>query len=45
MNIVMLSNTYAPHVGGVARSIEAFARQYRILGHEVLVVAPSSITP
>lgn len=36
----MLSNTYAPHVGGVARSIEAFARQYRALGHEVLVVAP-----
>jgi glycosyltransferase involved in cell wall biosynthesis len=40
LNIVMLSNTYAPHVGGVARSIEAFARQYRALGHEVLVVAP-----
>lgn len=40
MNIVMLSNTYAPHVGGVARSIEAFARQYRKLGHQVLVVAP-----
>jgi 1,2-diacylglycerol 3-alpha-glucosyltransferase len=36
----MLSNTYAPHVGGVARSIEAFSRQYRALGHEVLVVAP-----
>jgi len=40
MNIVMLSNTYAPHVGGVARSIAAFARQYRELGHHVLVVAP-----
>jgi len=40
MNIVMLSNTYAPHVGGVARSIEAFARQYRELGHRVLIVAP-----
>ena len=40
MNIVMLSNTYAPHVGGVARSIAAFARQYRELGHQVLVVAP-----
>jgi glycosyltransferase involved in cell wall biosynthesis len=36
----MLSNTYAPHVGGVARSIAAFARQYRELGHQVLVVAP-----
>ena len=40
MHIVMLSNTYAPHVGGVARSVEAFARQYRALGHKVLVVAP-----
>jgi 1,2-diacylglycerol 3-alpha-glucosyltransferase len=40
MNIVMLSNTYAPHVGGVARSIERFARQYRKLGHKVLIVAP-----
>jgi 1,2-diacylglycerol 3-alpha-glucosyltransferase len=36
----MLSNTYAPHVGGVARSIDAFARQYRKRGHRVLVVAP-----
>lgn len=40
MNIVMLSNTYAPHVGGVARSIAAFARQYRERGHKVLIVAP-----
>lgn len=40
MNIVMLTNTYKPHVGGVARSVDAFARQYRKLGHEVLVVAP-----
>ncbi|HEY6131644.1 MAG TPA: glycosyltransferase, partial [Halioglobus sp.] len=40
MNIVMLSNTYAPHVSGVARSIEAFARQYRTFGHQVLIVAP-----
>ena len=40
MNIVMLTNTYIPHVGGVARSVEAFARHYRRLGHRVLVVAP-----
>lgn len=40
MNIVMLTNTYKPHVGGVARSVDAFARQYRKLGHKVLVVAP-----
>jgi glycosyltransferase involved in cell wall biosynthesis len=40
MKIVMLSNTFAPHVGGVARSIQAFSGQYRKLGHQVLVVAP-----
>lgn len=40
MNIVLLTNTYLPHVGGVARSVEAFAQSYRKLGHRVLVVAP-----
>ncbi|MDN5871292.1 MAG: glycosyltransferase [Nitrococcus sp.] len=40
MNIVMMTNTYLPHVGGVARSVEAFARAYRERGHRVLVVAP-----
>ena len=40
MNIVMLTNTYLPHVGGVARSVEAFTREYRRRGHNVLVVAP-----
>ncbi|WP_295798243.1 glycosyltransferase [uncultured Microbulbifer sp.] len=40
MNIVMLSNTYLPHVGGVARSVDAFTREYRRRGHQVLVVAP-----
>lgn len=40
MNIVMVTNTYLPHVGGVARSIEAFTREYRRRGHRVLVVAP-----
>lgn len=42
MNIVMLTNTYTPHVGGVARSVEAFAAEYRHRGHRVLVVAPAS---
>lgn len=36
----MLTNTYTPHVGGVARSVECFAQEYRRLGHQVLVVAP-----
>ncbi len=41
MNIVMLTNTYTPHVGGVARSVEAFTAEYRRCGHRVLVVAPA----
>lgn len=40
MRIVMMTNTYAPHRGGVARSVENFAREYRRRGHRVLVVAP-----
>jgi glycosyltransferase involved in cell wall biosynthesis len=40
MRIVMVTNTYAPHVGGVARSVEAFAAEYRRRGHQVLVVCP-----
>lgn len=40
MNIVMMTNTYAPHVGGVSRSVEQFARELRRAGCRVLVVAP-----
>jgi glycosyltransferase involved in cell wall biosynthesis len=40
MNILMMTNTFTPHVGGVARSIEAFTAEYRRRGHRVLVVAP-----
>ena len=40
MNIVMVTNTYSPHVGGVARSVAAFSAEYRRLGHRVLIVAP-----
>ena len=40
MNIALLTNTFTPHVGGVARSVDAFAKAYRELGHHVLVVAP-----
>lgn len=40
MNIVLLTNTFTPHVGGVARSVEAFMEEYRRRGHRVLVVAP-----
>ena len=37
----MMTNTYLPHVGGVARSVSTFAEEFQRLGHEVLVVAPT----
>jgi 1,2-diacylglycerol 3-alpha-glucosyltransferase len=40
MNILMVTNTFTPHVGGVAKSIVAFTEAYRQLGHHVLVIAP-----
>jgi len=36
----MMTNTYLPHVGGVARSVSTFAEEFVREGHEVLVVAP-----
>ncbi len=40
MNILMLTNTYKPHVGGVAKSVDAFAAEFRNRNHNVLIVAP-----
>lgn len=40
MNILMMTNTFTPHVGGVARSVESFTEAYRAMGHRVMVVAP-----
>ncbi|HEX9758304.1 MAG TPA: glycosyltransferase [Nitrospiria bacterium] len=40
MNILMATNTFSPHVGGVARSVEAFTSEFRRWGHCVWVVAP-----
>ncbi|MCB0324608.1 MAG: glycosyltransferase, partial [Bdellovibrionales bacterium] len=40
MNILMVTNTFLPHVGGVARSVAQFADEYRRQGHKVLVLAP-----
>ncbi len=40
MNVWMMTNTYTPFVGGVARSVTAFTRECRKAGHRVLVVAP-----
>ncbi|NLE02889.1 MAG: glycosyltransferase family 4 protein [Fibrobacter sp.] len=42
MNILMMTNTYLPFVGGVERSVQIFTGEYRRLGHQVLIVAPSS---
>ncbi len=40
MNVLMMTNTYVPHVGGVARSVAAFTNELRRLGHRIVVVAP-----
>jgi glycosyltransferase involved in cell wall biosynthesis len=37
----MFTNTYLPHVGGVARSVDFFTEDLRKLNHRVLVVAPT----
>ncbi len=41
MKICMFTNTYLPHVGGVARSVSTFAVDLRLKGHEVLIIAPT----
>jgi glycosyltransferase involved in cell wall biosynthesis len=41
MRILAVTNTFTPHVGGVARSVESFSDRYRELGHDVLVICPS----
>jgi glycosyltransferase involved in cell wall biosynthesis len=40
MNIVMMTNTFTPFVGGVTRSVTAFAHECRSAGHRVMIVAP-----
>ncbi len=41
MNILMMTNTYAPFIGGVERSIATFATHFRRTGHRVVIVAPT----
>lgn len=36
----MFTNTYLPHVGGVARSVSTYEEEFCRRGHEVRVVAP-----
>src|SRR5688500_4487566 len=45
MNILLMTNTYLPHVGGVARSVASFAAEFRRQGHGVLVIAPEFEPP
>lgn len=40
MNILMMTNTYTPIVGGLERSIQSFTEELRKRGHKVRVVAP-----
>ncbi|MGS1097604.1 glycosyltransferase [Aquamicrobium terrae] len=40
MNIVMFTNTFRPHISGVANSVAWQADGLREIGHRVLVVAP-----
>ncbi len=42
MRILMLTNTYPPVLSGVARSVVAFAEEYRRRNHEVLIIAPEA---
>ena len=40
MKIVMFTNTYKPHVGGVARSVETLEEMLESQGHQVYIIAP-----
>ncbi|MES2980857.1 MAG: glycosyltransferase [Verrucomicrobiota bacterium] len=40
MKIAMFTNTYLPHVGGVAKSVKTLEDGCRALGHEVRIIAP-----
>lgn len=41
MKILMATNTFRPHVGGVAHSVERFAGEFARHGHDVLILAPA----
>lgn len=40
MNILMMTNTYKPLVGGLEKSVENFSNEFRTAGHRVIIVAP-----
>ncbi len=41
MNILMMTNTYFPMVGGLEQSVYSFSEEFKSLGHEVLIVTPA----
>ena len=40
MNILMMTNTYTPIVGGLEKSVQLFTDEYLKRGHDVRIVAP-----
>jgi len=40
MNILMMTNTYKPLVGGLEKSVSSFTKEFREAGHRVIIVAP-----
>ncbi|MBP9854834.1 MAG: glycosyltransferase [Candidatus Omnitrophica bacterium] len=40
MNILMMTNTYKPILGGLEKSVEAFTKEFRRRGHRVLIITP-----
>ena len=42
MRIAIVTDAWSPQVNGVVRTLQAVSRELRVLGHEVLVVAPDS---
>lgn len=40
MNLAMFTNTYLPHVGGVANSVHTYETEFRRRGWDVRIVAP-----
>ena len=40
MNILIMTNTYKPLVGGLERSVSNFTKEFREAGHRVIIVAP-----
>jgi glycosyltransferase involved in cell wall biosynthesis len=41
MNILFISDVFFPRVNGVSTSINTFATELRVLGHQVTLIAPS----